>query len=381
MADREQYWANDEDFSASGVDGNEIDAWEKQYGVALPMSLRAALRQQDGGRVRGAEAYINPLARIVPVDDDFGQHDEFEDDVERDLGLVFELGSDVDGGRFLIDYNAQGPKGSPSVYLFHNDGTGASLVDESIDDFLENLGGTDAEPCVDWSEVERAQEIVARESMSPIFAGFAGSHLEQVLVRQRDVLVLYTREVTPDGEALEKHMLPLPLESEPAFIRGMGPEPHERYGLHLEPNDHGNIVKLSSRREGSGDWDNKELRGAPIYGLFRSASREPLEALRVRIFGESVARSIQAAEQAEAARMVELARMAPADRTRSLMNDFITMRDEAMKQFNAAAGGLPPAPPEVAALNDLLERKIDEGMKRVFGHVEETPPAPDEGNR
>ena len=110
-----------------GVETAQIAAWESQHGVRLPNLLRQVLGWQDGGYVRHTGIEIYSLKAIVPVDDDFWRFEEIPEAEAANHSLVFVSGSEYQvGGEFLLNFNANGPAGEPSVYVFFNDGTGDS---------------------------------------------------------------------------------------------------------------------------------------------------------------------------------------------------------------------------------------------------------------
>jgi hypothetical protein len=284
MMDFDQFWGDNGESAAPGVSEQQLRAWEERYQVALPAALRWALRRRDGGHVCGAEVQILPLGEIQPADE---ESLSFDEDADRDLALVFRFGRGREsGGDYLMDYNARGPE-SPSVYIHYNDGTGATLLEESFDGFLEQLVAASPGPHVDWSETERSQDVVARETVDLTAFYRTAAHLEQVLVRRGNSLVLYSRQVSPDGEALAKTALPLPTHGALVMVVRMRPAPNSTFGLHLQPEDNGGIVRLESRRKGTDQWVNTATQGAPVYVRFESADRDRLEAIRARVLGGS----------------------------------------------------------------------------------------------
>ena len=273
MIDADRFWESDEAPVAPGVSEERIEAWEARHQVSLPLTLRSALRRRDGGPVRNTEITVFPLREIQPVDE---EDLRFDEDVDRDPALVFRFGEGMESdGEYLMDYNSVGPGESPSVYIHYNDGTGATLLGDSLDAYLERRASGSPGSDVDWSDAERAQDVLARESVDLTAFHGAQAHLEQVLVRQGDAVVLYTREATPDGETLAKTTLPLPFHA--ALVM--------TFGLHLQPENHEGVVRLESRRRGDGSWINTAIQGAPVYVRFESADRDRLEAVRGRVLG------------------------------------------------------------------------------------------------
>ena len=306
----------------------------------------------------------------------------FDEDVDRDPALVFRFGTDTEsGGDYLMDYNARGPEASPSVYIHYNDGTGATLIKDSFDDFFERLVARSPGPNVDWSEAEPSQDVLARETVDLTAFHQAKAHLEQVLIRQGDSLVLYTREVSPQGETLSKTTLPLPIHGALAMVLRRRPAPNLTFGLHLQPEDHEGIVQLDSRRKGDSGWVNTKTEGAPVYVQFESADRDRLEALRGRLLGGALAQSSSAAGPGRAASE----------------DPSIAYLKRAMELKEEASAGAPrsrassPAPRRPGRRGGPLEAADDPGPGARRGavgrpaarpwatkRIEDAPPPPDE---
>ncbi len=150
-----------------GITAEEIAAWEREHGVTLPEPLCTALGLRDGGYVRNTSIAISPLAEIVPVDDDFWEWAGLDEDEAPDRSLVFAFGDETtSGARYLMNFNARGPHGAPSVYLDHH-GESTDLVNESIGGHFEAELAASDEPGVNWSEAEEGSGLeVLRERRS-----------------------------------------------------------------------------------------------------------------------------------------------------------------------------------------------------------------------
>src|SRR5262249_3014229 len=156
----------------------------KKHGVKLPELLRTALALRNGGCVRNTSLEILPLEDIEPVDEDFWEWTELDEDEAADHDLMFRFGEESEtGATLLMNFNARGPKSDPSVYFDHH-GESTYLQNETLSGFFEAMLASSETPSVDWSEIERI-DIVARKSidLSPIYDGQAAS-LDQVLARE-----------------------------------------------------------------------------------------------------------------------------------------------------------------------------------------------------
>lgn len=289
MFDLDRFWnvrdgADDEDRDAGATEEAMRD-WEREHGVSLPALLREVLSIRDGGTLRDAPVTIRPLDAIRPVGPDFWQHAEYAEEVD-DRSLVFEFAehAEVDLG-FLLDYNARGRHGEPSVFSYTH---GDIVVDLVADDFREFVAAqveTDEHPDVDWDETVDADGVLGREVVETTSWGGAESTLEQVLLRRGDGLIFYTRRREADSEILTKTTLPGPIVAQLATIRAYQPPPNASLALHLQTDQPDGVVYVASSRSGDGGWKNSETHGAPIYIAYESADRGRLEALRAEILG------------------------------------------------------------------------------------------------
>ena len=170
----------------TGVDATALEAWESEQGVRLPKLLREVLGWQNGGHVRNTWIEIHSLSAIVPVDDDFWRFEEIPQSEAPDHSRVFVFGTDTQiGGEFLLNFNARGPTDEPTVYAFFNDGTGATLIADSLEEFLVERLAFSTEPSVDWAQSKEGIEIIASESMEIKYVDGGRGRLEQVLRAHR----------------------------------------------------------------------------------------------------------------------------------------------------------------------------------------------------
>jgi hypothetical protein len=273
-----------------GALATAFEAWENEHGVRLPKVLREVLDWQDGGHVRNTAIEIYSLGAIVPVDDDFWRFEEIPRAEAADQTKVFVFGHDNQvGGQFLLNYNARGATNEPNVYSFHNDGTGASLIAESLDQFLANQLAFSAEPGDDWDQARKGIEIIASETLDLEYVDGGRERLEQVLGRTDLALVLLTRLENSETVERTRIILPLPLDDFESSVEPVRTEPLATFGLYLQPEELDGIICCQSTQIEDGRWDNRTTHGTPIFGVFESISRDRLEDLRNRLFKASAA--------------------------------------------------------------------------------------------
>ncbi len=367
------------DGESRGVTADQIRDWERRHGVNLPEPLRTALRIRNGGPVRNTAFEIVPLEEIVPVDDDFWNHTEIDEDEAPDHALVFVFGAETQcGGTLIANFNANGPRGCPSVYIdFHGEST--EQLDESLADFFESVLISSESPSVDWLELSRSRAaIITRESIDlAALHGKQPSSLEQVLAQVGECLILLTREQSPEGTILTRTVLPLPLDPEAAEIEPYRPAPITTFGLHLEPTDNEGIVHTQSEMHDDGRWKNSTTEGVPIYVTLESTDRGRLESLRSQLFGQHGAALAQASEDQQQALAETLGKLSPDQRTAALGQMAMAMKQEIDRQFTAQLGDLGSAPPEIAAAAEAIRGKIEEMAKQAAQQAAEKPADPD----
>jgi hypothetical protein len=365
----------DESVVRRGVDAGAIRDWEAEHGVRLPKVLRTVLQTQDGGFVRNASLEILPLEEIVPVDEDFWEYTEIDEDEAPDRDLVFVFGEETEvGGTYLLNFNAKGPAGEPSIYIdFHGESTGR--VAGSLKELLEKLLASSPTPSVNWSETETLP-VLARETIdiSPIYQG-KPAMLEQVLVRDGETLVLFARERSPREETLTRTRLPQPLDAEWARIDAYRPAPVGTFALHLQPEDSSGIVNDESRLNADGMWKNTSETGVPIYVMFESTRREELEALRTQLLGAEAAAHAQAQQDRQAELAATLDALPPEERMSAMLQSALDMQAQLDRDFedSAAAADMPP---HLAHVADMMRRKMAEMLQRAQAKIAATPPSP-----
>ncbi|HEU5117525.1 MAG TPA: SMI1/KNR4 family protein, partial [Isosphaeraceae bacterium] len=127
--------------SRPGPSQDRIEAWEAERGFRLPKTLREALAIQDGGYVRGADLYVNPLEEMKPLSEGDWDHlwESSENQEFGDPEKLVILGSHESlGGILILDGNTN-PE--PRILYLWRD-LGDELRDEgdtSFDDLVDRL--------------------------------------------------------------------------------------------------------------------------------------------------------------------------------------------------------------------------------------------------
>jgi hypothetical protein len=357
-----------------GVGAEEFVAWQREHGVTMPEPIRTALGLRNGGFVRNASIAILPLDQIVPVDDDFWRLTELVEDEAPDHGLMFVFGSEIQSGAtFLMNFNAHGPEGPPSVYIDHH-GESTYLVNDTIGGYFEAELASDAEPSVDWSEAEGRLSIIASETidLSDEDEDVPAS-LEQILAREGESLILFTRRRSPEGESLTRTTLPLPLDAGLAEI-----QPHPAASmLHLQPETSEGIVEACSERNDDGRWKNSTSRGVPVYVTFESTDRDRLLALRTRLLGVEGAARARAKEDRQAALTETLGTLTPDQRTAAMMQAALKLKEENERKFAAEFGDPDTMPPELADAAAAIRRRFEAMADLVRQRIAANPPDPE----
>lgn len=362
------------DETPPGLSKKQIAAWEKKHGVKLPEVLRKALAIRNGGCVRNSSIDVLPLEQIEPVDDEFWEWAAF-DDVEEalDHDLVFVFGEESEtGARAIMNFNARGPQGEPSVYFdYHGEST--DLQNDTFSGFFAAMLASADEPSVDWSETEQL-EIVARESIR-VAGNYKGqpASLDQVLAREKKALVLFTRERSSEGETLTRTTLPLPLDASWAEISPLRPAPIPTYALHLQPEESDDIIEQQSETNDDGRWKNSTGHGAPIYVTFESTDRERLEDLRKRLLGAKGASRAQARQASQAEFEQTLDTLTPEQQTAAMMQVALAMKDKMDREFGAGLGDTNDMPPALAEAAKAMQKKMQEMVQKAQEQIAANP--------
>ncbi|APW61872.1 SMI1/KNR4 family protein [Paludisphaera borealis] len=349
MIDLEGFWKDDD---GAGATPDELADWERNHAVVLPRLLREALAIRDGGALRDAPIDISPLGAIKQVGPDFWEHASVEHEVEN-RGLVFEFGRHTEGELgLLLDYNANGPEGEPSVASYTLGDLEVDHVADSLDEFIAAQIETDDAPVVDWDETVDAPDVLGREVVETSTWDGEQSSLEQVLIRRDVGLILYTRQRDSESEILSKTTLPGPIVAPLATIHSYRPPPDATFALHLQSEEFDGIVYLASSKVGESGWKNSVTHGAPIYVAFESADRGRLEALRSAVLGPAA----RVAESRESSRAAMVPRRETPDQL-------------AESKPRATFPGLTP-------LSEILRQQIEETSDRsgADGEIDSGPP-------
>jgi hypothetical protein len=384
MIDFDRFWMDrpdpyaDEDADEAvaeappGVTAEEIRAWEEEHGVTLPEPIRAALGRRNGGAVRNTTIEVLPLDRIAPVDDKFWEWTEIDEDEAPNHALMFVFGDETEtGATFLMNFNARGPAGEPSVYLDHH-GESTYLVSQTIGGLFEAEMAASDEPAVDWSEVE-GLNVLAREriDLSPLYDGSPATE-EQVLAREGDGLVLFIRQRSPEGQALTRTTLPLPLDAMWAEVRPRRPAPIGTFALHIQPAESDEIVEVRSVTNDDGRWKDTTSRGVPIYVMFESTDRDRLRALRSRLLGDEAAARAQAKQDRQAEFQETLEALSPEQRSAALMQAALNMG-----AVGGSLGDLADMPPELAQAVEAMRRRLAEMTEQIQKRASANPTDPE----
>jgi SMI1/KNR4 family protein SUKH-1 len=369
-----------------GVTEQEIADWERNHRVQLPELLANVLRIQNGGAVRDTNIFIEALPDIAPVAEHFWEWADIEEEFAS-RALVFSFAHDDMAGQYLLNYNACGPRGEPSVYLFWANDMSCEKKADSVEEcFAKELGleeETDetpeprrirpiatkgepsvygprpSRPCVHWSETDELEALFRENLDLTHHDRGVPATCEHVLCRKDEMLVFFEHmDVRGQEESYTRTALPLPLVAEGALGAGViAPLDAARpsiWTLHLQPRDSNGIVSHDARMKSGGRWKNETCNGAPIYVQLWSADRTKLEQLRLKLLGAEAVDRVRAFEE-ECVRMEarpDEFMAAALERTRKLLED----TDRRM----AESKQLDPSSPD-----------FDEQMERIFGPTEE----------
>ena len=343
-----------------GVTAEEIAAWEQERGVRLPDVLRQALARQNGGYVRDNQFRVFPLEEMIPPDDEFWEYATYEEKEVPDRELVIQFGEDEFGGICHLNY-AQGPQQEPSVYVYHSDPGDLDKCSDSVERFLGNMLQTAEAPSVNWSETA-SLEVIARERIDLLGLRAMDAESEQILGRQGGALLLFTHERTPGLERFTKTTLPEPLVQDAAMIMPFRPDPICTFGLMLQPREPDGIVAHESVRTRDGRWKNSTSRGVPVCVHFESHDRTRLEALRRTLFGEKAADRAVAREKSQEELQQRMAAHSPEEQQAAGMSMFQQLRQ---RMFPGGRPKPEDMPPELAAIQELMQKRLAEIEKRM----------------
>jgi hypothetical protein len=116
----------------------EIDEWQADFGVCLPVTLALALMLQNGGAVRDSAIEIEALTEFTPLDDEQWEGVWTGDQtIGADRSRQFYIGESVGVG-VILDYSAGS---EPRILLLHHS-VARELRDHGIRSFEELLATT-----------------------------------------------------------------------------------------------------------------------------------------------------------------------------------------------------------------------------------------------
>jgi hypothetical protein len=130
----------------------------------------------------------------------------------------------------------------------------------------------------------------------------------------------------------------------------------------LQPREPDGIVAHESVRTRDGRWKNSTSRGVPICIQIESHDRTRLEALRRTLFGEKAADRADAREKSQEELQQRMAALSPEERQAAGMSMFQQMRQRMFPGGRPKPEGMPP---ELAAIQDLLQKRLAEIEKRM----------------
>ena len=341
MANSDAFWESDAGREKQpGVSEAVLDEWQNANGVQLPAVLREALLVQNGGLLRNSDTTIFGLDDIVRPDEEVFY--ELEDDEElsaefEDQGLVFAFAEEVNDGlpMYLLNFNANGPAGEPSVLHYYRDIGDIEPEAGTVAEFIAAKQTSDSECAVDWAETGRLDPLLFRDRCEvPDFQGGGKRVVESYVGRLGGVLCVFKHEVSGDVESYLKLEVKEPLDPEELKIETIGSNPRV-YCLRLcsldeddfddedddELDDDFDLDDLDWDAEDDDGEDPDENRTESYRmkdGMWKNASggalddieslsREKLEKLRLELLGEEgekVARSAEAL-QAKAGQLAE----------------------------------------------------------------------------
>ncbi len=341
-------------FPGPGVTTEQISAWERDRGVRLPEVFRQALARQDGGYLRNMPFRILPLAEIATPDDEFWEYACYQEDEVTDRGRVLRFAWNEElGGSYFLNY-AKGSADDPSVYVHHNDPGDLDQCSGTVTTFFSRLLETAELPSVDWSETD-GLEVIARETIDLSPMHNAPAEFEQILGRQGENLVLYTRDRSPEGETLTRTTLPGPLDRDGAQIQRHRPDPIGTYGLMIQPEDSAGIVEHESKRTPDGKWKNYVSNGAPVYVMFESTDRNRLGELRKTLLGGKAAAMAKSRDRSMEDLQQKMQSLSPEQVQAAGMAMFMELRTRLNAEHPMDPASMPP---EAAAIHEALQQRM-----------------------
>ncbi|WP_437202207.1 SMI1/KNR4 family protein [Planctomicrobium sp. SH664] len=321
MLNLQQFWEETED-APPGLTPKDLQLAEKRLKVSLPQSLVKVLSVQNGGYVRYEEVNLfqvtsrdkrQSVALASKLLDDDALEMVQENGGHAEQILIF---ADEHEGHTLfgLDYHECGPQGEPDVIAIDLHCGYCERIEGGVDDFLNRLSASDAEPAVDWNEISE-YELLAEEVIEiPVEAGEPAPHtIDQRLCESGTSFILFRQERQGDFELLTRFEIVKPLDAEQCLINTVQNATPALYQIQLaaepsdfpdeesvvDPDDYEEVSTLwsESRSLADGRWKNRNGSGEPAMVTFESADREKLVQLRVRLIGGELSERALAQEE------------------------------------------------------------------------------------
>ena len=218
---------------------------------------------------------------------------------------------------YLLNFNANGPAGEPSVHHYYRDMGDIEPEARTVAEFVVAKQASDSECAVDWTETGRLEPLLFGERCEiPDFQGGGKRVVESFVGRLDGVLCVFKHEISGDEVSYLKLEVKEPLDPEELEIETIGSNPRV-YCLRLisldeddfddEDDDDGGDPdenRTESYRMKDGTWKNAS--GGALDDI-ESLNKEKLAELRLELLGEEgekVARSADAL-QAKAGQLAE----------------------------------------------------------------------------
>lgn len=376
--DLDRFWDDaDVEPKQPGIEKQDLLAWQRRQGVLLPRVLRAVLHRQNGGLVRNSTLRILPLDEMVPMDEEFWEYADHDEESIRDRDQVLMFARDDNGEPiYLMNFNAYGPHGEPTVHHFFGDG--GEITDEAKTPlrFFTALTAVADGPALDWDETTRVDPVLHQEKIDLGLAhGGQPAFAEVVFGRLDGSLVLYTHEQTPNSDTFTKTTIPEQLDKSAASIDAYRPKPIKTHTLHVEPKDSEGIVSITSERMGDEGWKNTTDHGVPVYVAIESRSKETLQTLRETLFGKKMAKKAEQQERTQEEMMERFEALT--DEQKQAAASAMTLRMLENSELGDLDIDEADLPPELRHIGTNM-KKMAEGIKKKAQDSQRSNPADDE---
>ncbi len=384
MIDLDKVWASSDELSGPRLDDELLARCEGKYGVKFPNSFVRVYKQRNGGVLRDCDwpDHLFPLADddtanfgmcIRPLSSYAQRGEILSDDmlewVEEDYGdpqLIFPLWTD---GHvvYALNFNDAGSQQEPSVDYFDFECVSHEQIAANFEQWLASLFGSDDVPLVDWDK-RNEYFVVAEETVEIEYPGQGRETFEQVLSREDDEIVLFTRHTYEDGrQELAQVSIDGGVDPSTTSVRGYRPAPINTFVLHLQPSELDDIQWVTARRGSDGKWNNEQTRGVPIYCTFETTDRAKLEQLRSRLLGGKVPKSVVAEEELQE----RFADMSPEQQSSAFAKQMLA----GLESLDAmmADEDLGPIPEDLAPALENLQRMKEQMVQELSKRGADNP--------